>query len=77
MRPSKDTSKTKEKRSLEWDTYEAILDNVYFEYPSPFPDEPIGEVEEKCREYLDRFTNGYTMREFYLKKKGLSSESHS
>lgn len=58
--------KRRDTDTFEWDTYEAILDNVHFEYPSPFKDEPKAEVEKACRQYLDTFTNGYEMRDFYL-----------
>ena len=60
---------TKSPKEENWLTYEAHLTDVYFEYVSPFKDEPKEEVEQSCRAYLDKFTNGYTMLEFYLKPK--------
>jgi hypothetical protein len=57
-----------------WLTYEAILQDCHFEYPSPFPDEPMEEVEQACRKYLDEFTNGYRMEKFYLKHRGVHTK---
>ena len=47
------------------DTYEAILDNVHF--PA------LGSSEDDARQclqsWLDKFTGGYKLRRFYLKKR--------
>ena len=52
------------------DTYEAILDNVHF--PA------LGSSEDDARQclqsWLDKFTEGYKLRRFYLKKRSAKEE---
>ena len=53
------------------DTYEAILDNVHF--PA------LGSSEDDARQclqsWLDKFTEGYKLRHFYLKKRSAKEEA--
>ena len=53
------------------DTYEAILDNVHF--PA------LGSSEDDARQclqsWLDKFTEGYKLRRFYLKKRSAKEET--
>ncbi|MPZ05033.1 MAG: hypothetical protein GEU26_01205 [Nitrososphaeraceae archaeon] len=53
------------------DTYEAILDNVHF--PA------LGSSEDDARQclqsWLDKFTEGYKLRRFYLKKRSAKEEA--
>lgn len=52
----------------EWTFYEAILDDLHFEWPDPF-DHGIDNAMKDCRMYLDNiFEHQYTMRSF--KRKG-------
>lgn len=50
-----------------WNTYEAILDNVHFEW-----DDHMQQGEQVCKqdciEYLDRYFPDYKMTKFHLKR---------
>ena len=62
MKQRKDTSSIST-----WNTYEAILDNVHFEW-----DDHLREGDKICKqdciEYLDRYFPEYIMKKFYLKR---------
>lgn len=62
MIQQKDTSLTNT-----WNTYEAILNNVRFEW-----DDHLHQGEQICKhdctQYLDTYFTGYKMKKFYLKK---------
>jgi hypothetical protein len=62
--PTRDT-----KTSGCWRSYEAHLQDVYFEWPTPFQDSTKKEEEQHCRTYLDTYLNGYKLESFYLKSK--------
>lgn len=61
MRQQKDTNNT-----TRWPVYEAILDNVYFEWDDHLH---IGQqkCKEDCIEYLKTYFPNFRMRKFYLK----------
>lgn len=60
MKQQKDTSST-------WNTYEAILDNVHFEWDDHLR-EGAEVSKQDCIQYLDTNFPAYKMRKFYLKK---------
>jgi hypothetical protein len=53
------------------DTYEAILDDVHFS--------ALGSSDDDARQYLqswlDKFTGGYKLRRFYIKKRSAKEET--
>jgi hypothetical protein len=59
---------TRDTKIPKWVSYEAILNDVHFEWPVPHVIETKEEAEKTCREYLDRITNGYKLESFYLLK---------
>jgi hypothetical protein len=53
--------------------YEAILNDVHFPWPS-YPPENREEAERTLRQWLDKYTNGYTVSDFYLLNKNKEGE---
>jgi hypothetical protein len=53
--------------TTKWNTYEAIIDNLHFEWEDHMD---VGEesCKEECLEYLQTYFPVFTLREFYLKK---------
>jgi len=56
-----------------WKTYEAIIKDAVFEWPSPLP-ETTKESQLKCIEYLDQLFTEYTVKDFYLRGKEVTKE---
>jgi len=52
------------------DTYEAILDNVHF----PALGSSKDDAHQSLQSWLDKFTEGYKLRRFYLKKRSAKEE---
>jgi hypothetical protein len=53
------------------DLYEAILDDVHFPALGPSEDD----ARQCLQSWLDKFTEGYKLRRFYLKKRSAKGET--
>ena len=53
------------------DTYEAILDDVHF----PALGSSKDDARQSLQSWLDKFTEGYKLRRFYLKKRSAKEET--
>ena len=60
-----DLTQSKDTRPNSFTMYEAVLDDVLFDWISQ---SDVKDAEKECREYLGEFTNAYTIKKFYVKR---------